>query len=140
VAEPEDKELNEYQAAALKSAVDEDVVFVEHGGKRYEVRALTLADDRAVTRIATRKGKGKEPDELDGHRLTVLKIIHATYIPGTQKRVFAREHEDTLMAMRAGPNGIVAKLAKAVAKVSKVDLEEEEKNSESGPTSTSSTP
>lgn len=154
MAVEEDKELAEYQSAALETD-NGDVQLVEHKGRMYEVRQPTIEETsrnktRATELLKDRFGKPlKSPEgaplkELNGSKLGMLQVISATFIPGTEKRVFTAAHLESLLAMRPGDKTLLGKLLLALNRINnpaeELTLEqEEEEHFDAAPTSSSST-
>lgn len=120
MAVTDEQELAEYQSVALASGRG-DVELIEHGGKTFEVRLPTLEETeanekRAIEQKVTVKKTARGPEKLttevlNKYKMGILQIISATFIPGTDKRVFNRSHEAVLMTHRPGDLGPKVALA-----------------------------
>jgi hypothetical protein len=142
-------EMERLRSVALSEDAEEGVAFVEHKGSRFEVRAPSLELQASIRRKSTSvvkdaMGKAKKDpsgqalQEQDQERAMVLTVIGCTYAPGTTKRVFTMADAEVLLSRRITQGSLLLKLAKAITKLSAVSMEEDEKNSESVPTSDSS--
>ncbi len=127
--------LDAARSAAFADVAEAEVV--EHNGQKYEVRPLTLEDQRICRRRALGTeldAEGKKVQRVDETRRTALMVIRATYLPGTETRVFNDKDLDLLMSRRAGRNSLIAKVVKAFARVNAAEeqptetLEEEAGN------------
>jgi hypothetical protein len=139
--ETEQQRAQHRQAAFEDDRRSEFVTHTMRSGEvvSYEVRPLTLkeTDDcrRAAMRARKEHGKplrgpsGETLLEVDDFAFGVRRIICATFVPGTEVRVFDVKDLETLLNQRLSPGSLLTKLTKALSNVSSVDVEEERGNS-----------
>jgi hypothetical protein len=114
------------RSATLGAPAVHESETVDWGGEKYEVRRLTLAQQRAVDTQSTDK-KGKR----DNIRAGVLSIVGSVYVPGTDERVFEAGDVAALEALEDG--GFLRALMDGITRLAeRARPEAVEKNSEGG--------
>jgi hypothetical protein len=128
VPSPEDQLQAELQSALLADDPAATRKLVEIRGKQVEVRAPTIAQEKLWQQIAT----GKD-GKVDPFKVNVSRVIACTFVPGTDKPVFTKFHEESLMKSAAVDSGPFPRLVKEISKLISPDAEAIAKNSEGTP-------
>lgn len=137
------------RTAALTDDASLDRVTFEHKGELFELRSLPLASQRAIRAKALEPTKDKDGKlkkgadgqpvlEVNSEKAMALSLIASIYLPGTEKRYLNKADLEQLLKAPTSKGSFMGKAIKAIEEMNAVKVEEEEKNSESDPTSDSS--
>lgn len=104
--------VDQLRAAALGKEQAQKVEYVEIGDLKFEIRRLTIAQQKYIARVAVKKD-GK-PDDIEA---AVLTVIYSTYVPGTDELVFNEKDKDELKSKSI--DDWLERVFDAIAKVNK---------------------
>lgn len=123
---PEQQERDELRSLALGESTAPAGRTVEWKGRKFEMRRLTLAQQKRLTKLA-QDGKG-----VDDIKLLVHTVIESVHTP-SGLRVFSAADEARFMEKDSGPDSIIKAFMKAAREMAE-DEADIEKNSEAAPT------
>jgi hypothetical protein len=98
---------------ALLADDDNESVLIEHKGKRIEIRAPTL-EQQKLLRLRAKDPKTKETDDI---RLLILGVMECAFVPGTHTKIFDRTDEGTLASKSLTPRSLMGKATKAISRL-----------------------
>lgn len=140
------------RAAAFADETDDREVVI-HKGKRYEVRAPSVEQQKNATLASHKPVKGPDGKplrqngrvvtEVDAWEQSMRIIALCTYNPSTGNPIFTRHDLPGLLKKSAGKSSLLTALSKALKNVTTVEeeaVENEAGNSEGDPTATPSSP